>query len=127
MHGLFETGKHCTYTPQVHQEAATATTPQVDHLPPPEVARLPIRKRLAQWQEEHGNPLSDLIGLDTAFGIRNVVADSYGEQRTKGQNEGEEANKRPDDEDDLPAADFDQEISQFGGEHLHMGDLVELK
>jgi hypothetical protein len=86
---------------------------------------VPIRERLSKWQAEHGNPLSDLIGLDTAFGIRNVVADSYGEQK---RNESEQDPKNDDDEDQgIPLVQFDQEATQYGGMYLQMGDLVELR
>ena len=86
---------------------------------------MPIRERLSKWQAEHGNPLSDLIGLDTAFGIRNVVADSYGEQK---RNESEQDPKNDDDEDQgIPLVQFDQEATQYGGMYLQMGDLVELR
>ena len=100
--------------------------PAIEDPPPPDITRLPIRQRLAKWQEEHGNPLSDLIGLDTAFGIRNVIADTYGEQRTKTREE-EEVDKSADDAEELPAVQYDQELTQYGGQYLQMGDLVELK
>ncbi|KIW09192.1 hypothetical protein, variant [Verruconis gallopava] len=84
---------------------------------------LPIRQRLARWQEENGNPMSDLLGLDKAFGVRNVVADTYGEPK-----EGMSADSdRDNDAEDLPPSLYDQAISEYGGMFLQMGDLVEIE
>jgi hypothetical protein len=91
---------------------------------PPEIIQVSIRERLAKWQEENGNPMSDLLGLDTPFGVRNVVADTYGDQRRP---KSEDAENDADEDDGLPPAQYDQELSQYGGQYMQMGDLVELK
>jgi hypothetical protein len=111
---------------QDRQEAVSIEHTPIEHDLPPELPqREPIRKRLAKWQEEHGNPLSDLIGLDTAFGIRNVVADTHGEIVDK--NKSKDPDNDVNQDDGIPTAQYDQDLSETGGMYLAMGDLVELK
>jgi hypothetical protein len=107
----------------LRQEVTKVATATVLGGIPPDLVQVPIRERLAKWQEENGNPMSDLLGLDTAFGIRNVVADTYGD-RKKPRSQDPENDAE---EDELPPAEYDQEISQYGGIHIQMGDLVELR
>ncbi len=105
------------------QEVTTVATATIPGGNPPDLVQVPIREHLAKWQEESGNPMSDLLGLDTAFGIRNVVADTYGDRRKPKSQDPENDVE----EDELPPAEYDQEISQYGGIHMQMGDLVELR
>lgn len=68
--------------------------------------------------------MSDLLGLDTPFGIRNVVADTYGDQKKQ---RSEDPENDADEDEGLPPAQYDQELSEFGGLFMQMGDLVELR
>jgi hypothetical protein len=88
----------------------------------PPTSQIPIRQRLAKWQEEHGNPLSDLLPAIEGIGAGRL--------------------DRPDDlrdrDEQSDIMDEDTEIPQSGdlengdgltsskGVYYQMGDLVEI-
>ncbi|TID15957.1 Ribonuclease II/R [Venturia nashicola] len=94
-------------------QLSTVTTPS-NGLPPPSPRPQPIRKRLQEWQELNGNPLTELLALDHA---QTLDSASWRQQLSE----------QPSEDDDGPDIDREgYELSYARGAVFEPGDLLEL-
>lgn len=92
---------------------STATAPD-NGLPPSLLPSQPIRKRLREWQELNGNPLTELLALDHAQALDST---SWRQQLSE----------EPGDDDDGPDVDrIGYDLSYARGHVFEPGDLLEL-
>lgn len=68
--------------------------------------------------------MSDLLGFDNEFGIRSVIADTYGNSNAS---KTDDPAHDEEEEYDLPPAQYDESVSETGGMFIQMGDMVELE
>lgn len=92
---------------------STATTPS-NGLPPSFPPSQPIRKRLQQWQEVNGNPLTELLALDH---VQALDSSSWRQQLSEDAGEA-------DDGPDIDREGYD--LSYARGAVFEPGDLLEL-